>query len=114
MPPSAGRREPISTRLQQGRGRFPDEPVDDAEQEAAGVSDHAVDARFYGARIYVFAQHARDAAATAAVFGFFGSAWFGWAQDSPPQAWRWALAVGSILSLLVCAASERSHLAPVV
>ena len=52
----------------------------------------------------VLAQHARDAAATAAVFGFFGSAWFGWAQDSPPQAWRWALVAGSILSLVVCAA----------
>ena len=52
----------------------------------------------------VLAQHARDAAATAAVFGFFASAWFGWAQDSPPQAWRWALVVGSIVSLVVCAA----------
>ena len=51
----------------------------------------------------VLAQHARDAAATAAVLGFFGSAWFGWAQDSPPQAWRSALVAGSILSLLVCA-----------
>ena len=53
---------------------------------------------------HVLAPHARDAAATAAVLGFFGSAWFGWAQDSPPQAWRWALAAGSILSLVVCAA----------
>lgn len=52
----------------------------------------------------MLAPDARDAAATAAVLGFFGSAWFGWAQDSPPQAWRSALVAGSILSLLVCAA----------
>jgi hypothetical protein len=25
----------------------------------------------------------RDAAAIAAIFGFFGSAWFGWAQENP-------------------------------
>jgi len=42
----------------------------------------------------------RDAAATAAIFGFFASAWFGWAQDEPPPAWRRALVAGSILSLL--------------
>ena len=42
----------------------------------------------------------RDAAATAAIFGFFASAWFGWAQDEPPPAWRKALVAGSILSLL--------------
>jgi hypothetical protein len=33
----------------------------------------------------------RDAAATAAVFGFFASGWFGWAQDEPPKAWGRAL-----------------------
>ena len=53
---------------------------------------------------HVLAPDGRDAAATAAVLGFFGSAWFGWAQDSPPQAWRSALVAGWILSLLVCAA----------
>jgi hypothetical protein len=37
------------------------------------------------------AELLRDAAATAAVFGFFASAWFGWAQDQPPPAWRTAL-----------------------
>ena len=42
----------------------------------------------------------RDAAATAAIFGFFASAWFGWAQHEPPPAWRKALVAGSILSLL--------------
>jgi hypothetical protein len=36
------------------------------------------------------AELLRDAAATAAVFGFFASAWFGWAQDQPPPAWRTA------------------------
>jgi hypothetical protein len=46
------------------------------------------------------AEFLRDAAATAAVFGFFASAWFGWAQDEPPRAWRKALIAGSILSLL--------------
>jgi hypothetical protein len=46
------------------------------------------------------AELLRDAAATAAVFGFFASAWFGWAQDQPPPAWRKALVAGSILSLL--------------
>ena len=46
------------------------------------------------------AEFLRDAAATAAVFGFFASAWFGWAQDEPPPAWRRALVAGSILSLL--------------
>ena len=52
----------------------------------------------------MLADHARDAAATAAVLGFFASAWFGWAQDSPPQAWRWALVAGSIVSLVISAA----------
>ena len=42
----------------------------------------------------------RDAVATAAVFGFFASAWFGWAQDQPPPAWRRWLVAGSVLSLL--------------
>lgn len=33
------------------------------------------------------AEFLRDAAATAAIFGFFASAWFGWAQrrDRPPR-----------------------------
>ena len=46
------------------------------------------------------AEFPRDAIATAAVFGFFASAWFGWAQDQPPPAWRRWLVVGSVLSLL--------------
>ena len=46
------------------------------------------------------AEFLRDAAATAAVFGFFASSWFGWAQDAPPKAWRKVLVAGSVLSLL--------------
>ena len=52
----------------------------------------------------MLAEHTRDAAATAAVLGFFASAWFGWAQDSPPRSWLWALMTGSIVSLVVFAA----------
>jgi hypothetical protein len=46
------------------------------------------------------AKFLRDAAATAAIFGFFASGWFGWAQEEPPVAWRKALIAGSIVSLL--------------
>jgi hypothetical protein len=50
------------------------------------------------------AAFVRDAAATAAVFGFFAASWFGWAQDNPPKPWRRPLIAGSILSLLTAAA----------
>ena len=43
----------------------------------------------------------RDAAMTAAVFGFFASSWFGWAQEQPPAAWRNVLIACSVISLLV-------------
>ena len=43
-------------------------------------------------------------AATAAVFGFFAPGWFGWAQEKPPTSWRNALAVSSIVSLLIAVA----------
>ncbi|WP_026929952.1 hypothetical protein [Glycomyces tenuis] len=46
-------------------------------------------------------EHVRDAAALAAVFGFFAMAWFGWAQEQPPSRWLWPLRAGSILSGLV-------------
>lgn len=46
------------------------------------------------------AEHVRDAAATAAIFGLFASAWFGWAQEAPPRSWRRPLMFASILSLL--------------
>jgi hypothetical protein len=48
--------------------------------------------------------HVRDAAATAVVFGFFASSWFGWAQEAPPRSWRPLLGAGSVLSLLTAAA----------
>jgi hypothetical protein len=40
----------------------------------------------------------------AAVFGVAGFAWFGWAQEAPPRAWRLPLAVGSAVSLTIGAA----------
>lgn len=49
------------------------------------------------------AEYVRDAAMTAAVLGFFASAWFGWAQENPPQAWRKWLVGGSVLSLITAA-----------
>jgi hypothetical protein len=49
-------------------------------------------------------EFVRDAAATAAIFGFFGSAWFGWAQEDPPRSWRRWLVTGSVLSLVTLAA----------
>jgi hypothetical protein len=45
------------------------------------------------------AEFLRDAAMTAAVLGFFASAWFGWAQDDPPRSWRRPPIAGSVLSL---------------
>jgi hypothetical protein len=47
------------------------------------------------------AEYVRDAAATAAIFGFYASAWFGWAQERPPPGWRNRLILGSVVSLLV-------------
>ena len=52
----------------------------------------------------MIAEFTRDAAATAAVFGFFAASWFGWAQDKPPGGWQGWLIAGSILSLLVAVA----------
>jgi hypothetical protein len=50
------------------------------------------------------AEHVRDLAMTAAVLGFFASAWFGWAQEDPPATWRRWLTTGSIVSLVTAAA----------
>ena len=50
------------------------------------------------------AEFARDAAVTAAIFGFFAAGWFGWAQDDPPPSWRRWLTVGSIVSMLTAIA----------
>ncbi|WP_433391040.1 hypothetical protein [Micromonospora sp. KLBMP9576] len=52
----------------------------------------------------MIAEHIRDASATAVVFGFFASSWFGWAQDAPPRRWRPVLGIGSVLSLLTAVA----------
>lgn len=47
------------------------------------------------------AEFTRDAAATAAIFGFFAASWFGWAQEMPPPTWRNLLIAGAVLALLV-------------
>jgi hypothetical protein len=46
-------------------------------------------------------EFVRDAVATAAIFGFFGSVWFGWAQENPPRSWRPWLIAGAVLSLII-------------
>jgi hypothetical protein len=51
----------------------------------------------------VTAEFVRDAAATAAIFGFFGSCWFGWAQERPPREWRTPLTVAAVVALLTAA-----------
>ncbi len=52
----------------------------------------------------MFAEHVRDFAATAVIFGFFASSWFGWAQEAPPGRWRGLLAAGSVTGLLTAIA----------
>jgi hypothetical protein len=46
------------------------------------------------------AEHVRDAAVTAVIFGFFASSWFGWAQEAPPRSWRTWLGIAAGFSLL--------------
>ncbi|MCM4081077.1 hypothetical protein [Paractinoplanes hotanensis] len=46
----------------------------------------------------------RDVPATAAIFGFFASGWFGWAQEHPPATWRPWLLTGSVTALLTMVA----------
>jgi hypothetical protein len=46
-------------------------------------------------------EYLRDAAMTAAIFGFFGFVWFGMAQEAPPGKWRPWLGVGSAVSILI-------------
>ncbi|GAA3940688.1 hypothetical protein [Actinoplanes auranticolor] len=48
----------------------------------------------------MLADHLRDAAVTAAVFGFFAPSWFGWAQEAPPPTWRRPLIAGTVVSFL--------------
>lgn len=52
----------------------------------------------------MFAEHVRDPAATAVIFGFFASSWFGWAQEAPPDRWRGLLTTGSVTGLLTAIA----------
>ncbi|GIG67358.1 hypothetical protein [Phytomonospora endophytica] len=47
------------------------------------------------------AEYLRDAAMTAVIFGFFGMAWFGWAQEAPPPAARKFLGIGSVAGILL-------------
>lgn len=49
-------------------------------------------------------NYARDAAMTALIFGFFASAWFGWAQERPPVSWRRPLTLAAVLSVAVSVA----------
>jgi hypothetical protein len=53
----------------------------------------------------VFTVHSRrDGGFTAAILGFFGLAWFGWAQAAPPPGLVPYLVVGEVLSALVAIA----------
>jgi hypothetical protein len=52
----------------------------------------------------MIAEHVRDVAVTAAILGFFASAWFGWAQERPPAGWRRFLIAGSVAALLTLVA----------
>jgi len=49
-------------------------------------------------------NYVRDAAMTALIFGFFASAWFGWAQERPPVAWKKWLGIAGGASLVLAAA----------
>ena len=46
-------------------------------------------------------EFTRDLAMYAAIFGFFGVVWFGWAQEKPPKSWRTWLGVGSVASAAI-------------
>jgi hypothetical protein len=52
----------------------------------------------------VKSEFLRDAAMTAAIFGFMGSVWFGWSQEAPPRQWRPLLISGSVASILTAIA----------
>ncbi|MBG0564258.1 hypothetical protein [Actinoplanes aureus] len=51
----------------------------------------------------MLAEYVRDAAMTAAIFGFFAMAWFGWALEAPPPAWRRYLYAALTVSALAMA-----------
>lgn len=46
-------------------------------------------------------EFVRDTAMGAVILGFFASAWFGWAQEKPPESWKLALTTGSVVSLAI-------------
>jgi len=50
------------------------------------------------------AAFVRDHAVMAAIFGFAGFVWFGWAQEDPPDRWRRRLGIGAVLGGLVAIA----------
>lgn len=46
-------------------------------------------------------EFTRDAAAVAAILGFFAAAWFGWAQDDPPSRWKPWLVAGGVGGMIL-------------
>ena len=48
-------------------------------------------------------ENTRDLVMYATIFGTFAFAWFGWAQENPPEKLRVWLGLGSIISLMVAA-----------
>lgn len=46
------------------------------------------------------AEYARDAAAIAAILGFFALSWFGWALEKPPTPWLRILITAVVLSVV--------------
>jgi hypothetical protein len=54
--------------------------------------------------MFILTDSIRDAAVTAAIFGFFGAGWFGWAQEAPPERWRPFLIGGSVIGMLTAIA----------
>lgn len=52
----------------------------------------------------VTSEFGRDGAATAIVFGSASAAWFGWAQEDPPEGWRRPLVAGSLAGVVVAGA----------
>src|SRR5699024_12478706 len=46
-------------------------------------------------------EYVRDHAFTIAWFGLMAFVWFGWAQEDPPPSWRWKLAVGAGVGVII-------------
>ena len=60
-----------------------------------------LDVNYCAAAPVVMAEFSRDAAMTAAIFGFFAMGWFGWAQEHPPRPWTRWLGAGSASAALI-------------